>query len=173
MRSLVKLAGLSLLVLSASSPATAATLIQAATFSATGLSGPLPNQSGSFTYSYDSVTFQNKVLLSIDFSIGNTVFDLTNSSIDNGTSGGALVGPGGPNAPIIFTNDFYLQLNNGFFQYTQASPFKELLLGSGRADITYQNSAVPEPATWAMMLLGFGGIGFSMRRKRTPVLARA
>ena len=27
--------------------------------------------------------------------------------------------------------------------------------------------AVPEPATWAMMLLGFGGIGFSMRRRRT------
>jgi hypothetical protein len=28
------------------------------------------------------------------------------------------------------------------------------------------NSAVPEPATWAMMLLGFGAIGFSMRRRR-------
>lgn len=27
-------------------------------------------------------------------------------------------------------------------------------------------SAVPEPATWAMMLLGFGGIGASMRRRR-------
>lgn len=26
--------------------------------------------------------------------------------------------------------------------------------------------AVPEPATWAMMLLGFGGIGYSMRRRR-------
>lgn len=27
-------------------------------------------------------------------------------------------------------------------------------------------SLVPEPATWAMMLLGFGGIGFCVRRKR-------
>jgi hypothetical protein len=27
-------------------------------------------------------------------------------------------------------------------------------------------SAVPEPATWAMMLLGFAGIGVSMRRRR-------
>lgn len=32
--------------------------------------------------------------------------------------------------------------------------------------------AVPEPATWAMMLLGFGGIGFSMRRRAKPVLAQ-
>jgi hypothetical protein len=26
--------------------------------------------------------------------------------------------------------------------------------------------AIPEPGTWAMMLLGFGGIGFAMRRNR-------
>lgn len=33
--------------------------------------------------------------------------------------------------------------------------------------------AVPEPATWAMMLLGFGAIGFSLRsRRRHPVLAQ-
>lgn len=29
---------------------------------------------------------------------------------------------------------------------------------------------VPEPATWAMMLLGFGAVGFAMRRRRSPVL---
>lgn len=28
-------------------------------------------------------------------------------------------------------------------------------------------AAVPEPATWAMMLLGFGAIGFGMRRRRS------
>lgn len=28
-----------------------------------------------------------------------------------------------------------------------------------------QTSALPEPGTWAMMLIGFGAIGFSMRRK--------
>ena len=32
--------------------------------------------------------------------------------------------------------------------------------------------AVPEPATWAMMLLGFSGIGMSMRRKRNAPLAQ-
>jgi hypothetical protein len=29
--------------------------------------------------------------------------------------------------------------------------------------------AVPEPATWAMMLLGFGAIGFAMRRQKARV----
>ena len=33
-------------------------------------------------------------------------------------------------------------------------------------------AAVPEPATWAMMLLGFGAIGFAMRRRRSPPLAQ-
>ena len=32
--------------------------------------------------------------------------------------------------------------------------------------------AVPEPATWAMMLLGIGAIGFTMRRRRTPLLSQ-
>ena len=33
-------------------------------------------------------------------------------------------------------------------------------------------TAVPEAATWAMMLLGFGGMGFVIRRRRKPVLAQ-
>ena len=28
-------------------------------------------------------------------------------------------------------------------------------------------TGVPEPATWAMMLLGFGSIGFKLRRRRS------
>jgi hypothetical protein len=31
---------------------------------------------------------------------------------------------------------------------------------------------VPEPATWALMLLGFGGIGMAMRRRRRPALVQ-
>ena len=34
-------------------------------------------------------------------------------------------------------------------------------------------AGVPEPATWAMMLLGFGGIGMAMRRRRrSPALTQ-
>jgi PEP-CTERM motif len=30
-------------------------------------------------------------------------------------------------------------------------------------------NAVPEPATWAMMLLGFAGLGFAFRQSRRKV----
>jgi hypothetical protein len=32
-------------------------------------------------------------------------------------------------------------------------------------------AGVPEPATWAMFLIGFGAVGFAMRRKKEMVLA--
>lgn len=32
--------------------------------------------------------------------------------------------------------------------------------------------AIPEPATWAMMIVGFGGVGGLMRRRRAGLLAR-
>ena len=33
-------------------------------------------------------------------------------------------------------------------------------------------TAVPEPAAWALMLVGFGGMGMALRRRRRPVLAQ-
>lgn len=41
-------------------------------------------------------------------------------------------------------------------------------------DTLVLTTAVPEPATWAMLLLGFAGIGFMVyRRKSTPILIAA
>jgi hypothetical protein len=39
--------------------------------------------------------------------------------------------------------------------------------GFSNAVLYTPRPAVPEPATWAMMLLGFGGIGMAMRRNRS------
>ncbi len=36
--------------------------------------------------------------------------------------------------------------------------------------ITITDHGVPEPATWAMMVLGFGAVGFALRRKRKLAL---
>lgn len=36
-------------------------------------------------------------------------------------------------------------------------------------NVKLSTSAVPEPATWGMMILGFGAVGFAMRRRQATV----
>jgi hypothetical protein len=38
-------------------------------------------------------------------------------------------------------------------------------LTPNRAGAPPISAPVPEPATWAMMMLGFGGLGYTLRRK--------
>lgn len=40
-------------------------------------------------------------------------------------------------------------------------------------NVQFSASAVPEPSTWAMLLMGFGGIGVALRRQRRNVAALA
>jgi hypothetical protein len=44
--------------------------------------------------------------------------------------------------------------------------------GRGLTTFSASTVAVPEPATWALMLVGFAGIGMAMRRRRRPALAQ-
>lgn len=73
--------------------------------------------------------------------------------------GGADLFSGTPSAPTFNLGTF--NLPGGFL----AGP---ATLTISRASVV---AAVPEPATWAMMLLGFGAIGFSVRRRRSTVSA--
>ena len=70
-------------------------------------------------------------------------------------------------------------LFSGTFQLTFAPGTSSIALGSfvdryaslsqlnnTSGEGTQVNSAVPEPGTWGLMLLGFGGIGVSLRRRR-------
>ena len=62
----------------------------------------------------------------------------------------------------IFAGSHRLQVNGTVTGTSGGGSF------GGNLNVT----AVPEPATWGMMLLGFGAIGFAMRRRRTPALAQ-
>lgn len=57
-------------------------------------------------------------------------------------------------------------------RFVADSPLQLTLLKQVRIDPTV--GAVPEPATWAMMLIGFGAIGVSLRRRRrSPTVLQA
>jgi len=45
--------------------------------------------------------------------------------------------------------------------------------GAGLAEVRFNGEAVPEPATWAMMIGGFGLVGGALRRRRTTAVSFA
>ena len=55
-------------------------------------------------------------------------------------------------------------------QYTLVINGNNSDTGALAGTITITDHGVPEPATWAMMVLGFGAVGFALRRKRKLAL---
>lgn len=68
------------------------------------------------------------------------------------------------NLPGWGTYSEYAFVSNGTGSGDERRTFGNVLLGG----ISF-TAAVPEPATWAMMLLGFGAIGFTIRGRRRQV----
>lgn len=137
--------------------------------------GGLTNNFGSFTlsslpFNYAGDTFS--LLLSFTLPTGTSPNPTTLTanllgSVVVGSDGGITIDfANNLGNPLAFNSSagmFYLTVND--ISVFPNSPSQVL---SGRIVM----AAVPEPATWAMMLLGFGGIGFAMRRRRQPTLAR-
>ena len=69
---------------------------------------------------------------------------------------GAQIYSGPTSAPSIF----------------QSGTFTALFDNDPNFEGTVSISAVPEPATWAMMLVGFGAVGFALRRRRQTTTVR-
>jgi len=75
---------------------------------------------------------------------------------------------------IHFGNGSGVGNSTAFFEFNFTSPVNgiSLNLPGSSGVVLYltqappQTSPVPEPATWAMMLVGFGAAGVAMRRKR-------
>ena len=153
-------------------------------FSADTLGGLNGTQSGSFSVFYDVGTATYS-LTAINYSIGSTVFDLGNTGSNKSGNyfifGGSETGSGGVASS---TDDFFLQTLTGpqigdlvavAFAFSTSGSQAFGLAGPGwgshitagsTVTITNLTSAVPESATWAMMLLGFGAVGCAMRRSK-------
>lgn len=87
---------------------------------------------------------------------------------------GTLLGSGaaGP-SPTLFDLLIDYTITGGTGRFVGATGS---FVGQGTADVSVHPSivslsfgAVPEPASWAMMLLGFGGVGLAVRRRRKTV----
>jgi len=85
-------------------------------------------------------------------------------------TGGTMTTQGG----TLVTSTPGTQLTFGNLTAGQWYTFRYTTTMATGGDISGNASfyAVPEPGTWALMLLGFGGIGLAMRRRRRPALAQ-
>jgi hypothetical protein len=59
--------------------------------------------------------------------------------------------------------ELFTSISFAFPGETGIQDFRQLRLGGVSQPVV---GAIPEPTTWAMMLLGFGAIGFGMRRRK-------
>lgn len=161
-------AGAAILAASAAVPASAAALL----FDFAGPSGtamfeldsnPTPDfsrtvigDSGQFGFNDVAGTFNGVAGTASTISFGSGII----ASLNIVAPGLGFTQFGSSSAPL-FTGSFdsptfqtgTYQLNNPFF-------------GDGTLTISNGAGAVPEPATWAMMLLGFGALGGIMRSTR-------
>jgi hypothetical protein len=81
----------------------------------------------------------------------------------------AAIDPGSEHGYDAFAN--YTFANAGLYYLRVATYNNDNFTGDYRLNVSLQApgspGAVPEPATWAMMLMGFGAAGYSLRRRRS------
>lgn len=69
-------------------------------------------------------------------------------------------------------HDFGTTTFSGSISYTPNTGGKAESVSFGNVNVVVTDEPVPEPSTWAMMLLGFAGLGFAVyRRTRVAVSA--
>ena len=156
----------------AATPANAATFISSYNFTVTNTTGPVPNQSGSFSLELDDVDLSHVALTAINYTLGAVSFDtLTAGAEAVGTTqiriGGVVSGLSTIDQAAGLA-DFFLRFDRNtlatqnFVYYDGITP----AFGGLPGNVTV-TAAVPEPATWAMLILGFGLVGAAMRKRQS------
>jgi hypothetical protein len=117
----------------------------------TGLTGPAAFGSALFTYADSGA--------GTAFALNASLFGTPYVFVPNGyVSGTALAS----NATYLGQSIATLGLTPGSYVFS-----------SGIDSVTINITAAPEPATWAMMLIGFGVVGAAMRTRRSARIAYA
>jgi len=128
-------------------------LLSAGAFQSAFTSNGMPNG-----WTVEEKTWANasNILFATDTLLSDYIFNC----VTPGSCGAQLFNPGlalGPSGNISVTDEFLITATG---------------LGSANNTINL-NAAVPEPSTWAMMLLGFAGVGFlAYRQKRSRMAFR-
>lgn len=190
---------LAALLLAGGAPASAATIVNvnfAGTFTNKLLSRLVPNGtgfSGSFSYDADTAPTASNAFgavynlnLPASVTIGNTNYSGTlSSTIIRSIIDGTIFRIQLPGSQTFALTYASLGSGSGIFALPNtASAFGPTALATlrtnpltgnfGAANVTASVAAVPEPATWAMLIAGFGLIGAFIRRgRRQERLARA
>jgi len=73
-------------------------------------------------------------------------------------------------APGTYTGNIFLDFAVSTADYNRNGTFQNGANFAYTVNLLSPTGAVPEPSTWAMMLLGFGAVGFSLRRKHGALL---
>jgi PEP-CTERM motif len=165
--------------------ASAAVVIRTYTFKASNFflaaaTPPVAPVTGSFTIGFDDAanifdapgTVTNSLNIPVDSPI---LFTHETGPFGFVRFGGSQNGSG---TLVLGTNDILFQYSLTFggvlFYSSSSTPSANFFTTDVTVTVTDGISAVPEPSSWAMMLAGFGAIGWGMRRKhriRTPVPA--
>lgn len=127
----------------------------------TGISGPVPLGFRS-TFTVNTVTPGWTVTERTYYNVGNAVFDTSNLLSSK------MFGPPGPETFVHFSGT-----GAEAAEYSVTQRYTIVASTAGQAESTISMAAIPEPGTWALMILGFGGAGAMLRRGRRSNLLTA
>ena len=123
---------------------------------ANGVNAFIPGRNGSTPLNSSLFTVLAATPGTFNFSLANSLFTSAIAGLD--------YYPG-----QTFESNVTLRLSQSF-GYSVAGGASYGANRLGTVNVGAVTGAVPEPATWAMMLLGFGFMGFALRNRRRPTV---